>query len=135
MSAARIVYMELAARRRSLAPVRYASLAAGKGLRNKSEMKDQLFKPVSNARGVVFSRIEKPVPAASEFIGKQFQTKNRNQINNRANMLNLQWHNHSLNLTEPAVDDFARAKTTSYNRTWIYHARTGFRADAISAAG
>ena len=25
-------------------------------------------------------------------------------------MLNLQWHNHSLNLTEPAVDDFARAK-------------------------
>ena len=25
-------------------------------------------------------------------------------------MLNVQWHNHSLNLTEPAVDDFARAK-------------------------
>ena len=32
MSAARIVYMELAARRRSLAPVRYASLAAGEAL-------------------------------------------------------------------------------------------------------
>ena len=61
----------------SLAPVRYASLAAGKVLRNKSEIKDQLFKPVSNACGVVFSRLEKPVPAASEFVGIQFQTKNR----------------------------------------------------------
>ena len=66
-----------ALRRRRLARYRYASLAAGKVLRNKSEIKDQLFKPVSNARGVVFSRIEKPVPAASEFVGKQFQTKNR----------------------------------------------------------
>ena len=63
------------------------------------------------------SRREKPVPAASEFVGKQFQTKNRIQIYNRANMLNVQWHNHSLNLTEPAVDDFARAKHTSYYRT------------------
>ena len=98
--------------RRRLAPVRYASLAAGKVLRNKSEIKDQLFKPVSSSRGVVFSRIGKPVPAASEFIGEQIQINNRNQINHRAHMLNMQWHNHSLNLTEPAVDDLTRAKQT-----------------------
>ena len=63
---------------------------------------------VSNSHGVVlFVDIERSVPAASEFIGKQFQTKSRNQIYNRANMLNVQWPNHSLNLTEPAVDKFA----------------------------
>jgi len=49
-------------------------------------------------------------PAASEFIGKRLQGKNKHQINNRAHMLNLQWPNQSLKLTEPAVDDFARAK-------------------------
>jgi hypothetical protein len=36
-SAARIVYMELAARRRSLAPVRYASLAAGEDCSKENE--------------------------------------------------------------------------------------------------
>jgi len=49
-------------------------------------------------------------PAASEFFGKKYQSKNRNQINIRAYMLNLHWPNQRLNLTEPAVDDFARAK-------------------------
>jgi len=49
-------------------------------------------------------------PAASEFIGKRLQGKNKHQINNRAHMLNLQWPNQSLKLTEIAVDDFARAK-------------------------
>jgi len=51
-------------------------------------------------------------PAASEFIGKKYQSKNRNQINNRAYMLNLHWPNQSLKLTEPAVDDLTRAKQT-----------------------
>ena len=73
------------------------------------EMNERLNVP--NSHGVVFCLdSERSVPAASEFIGKQFRTKSRNQIYNRANMLNVQWHNHSLNLTEPAVDDFARAK-------------------------
>ena len=49
-------------------------------------------------------------PAASEFIGKKYQTKNRDQINNRAHILKLQWPNQSLKLTEPAVDDLTRAK-------------------------
>ena len=49
-------------------------------------------------------------PAASEFIGIKYQCKNRNQINNRAYILNLQWPNKRLNLTEPAVDDLTRAK-------------------------
>jgi hypothetical protein len=40
MSAARIFYMELAARRRSLAPVRYASLAAGVHCIKEIKMKD-----------------------------------------------------------------------------------------------
>ena len=52
-------------------------------------------------------------PAASEFIGKQCQSKYSNRIYNRANMLNVQWHNHSLNLTEPAVDDLTRAKQSA----------------------
>ena len=66
---------------------------------------------VPNSHGVVSCLdSEKSVPAASEFIGRQFRIKNRFQIYNRANMLKVQWHNHSLNLTEPAVDDFARAK-------------------------
>jgi hypothetical protein len=69
---------------------------------------------VSNSHGVVlFVDIERSVPAASEFIGKQFQTKSRNQIYNRANMLNVQWPNHSLNLTEPTVDKFAARQATS----------------------
>jgi DNA-binding MurR/RpiR family transcriptional regulator len=64
-----------------------------------------------NSHGVVlFGDIERSVPAASEFIRKLFQTKKRNQIYHHANMLNLRWHNHSLKLTEPVVDDFARAK-------------------------
>jgi hypothetical protein len=49
-------------------------------------------------------------PAASEFIGKRLQGKNKHQINNRAHMLNLQWPNQSLKLTEVAVDDSMRAK-------------------------
>ena len=73
------------------------------------EMNERLNVP--NSHGVVFCLdSERSVPAASEFIWIQFRTKGRNQIYNRANMLNVQWHNHSLNLTEPAVDDFARAK-------------------------
>src|SRR5208283_964165 len=40
MSAARIFYMELAAHRRSLAPVRYASLAAGVHCIKEIKMKD-----------------------------------------------------------------------------------------------
>ena len=59
-----------------------------------------------------FSSINQNIhfPAASEFIGKKYQSKNTNQINNRAYILKLQWPNQSLKLTEPAVDDFARAK-------------------------
>ena len=49
-------------------------------------------------------------PAASEFIGEQYQIKNTNQINNRANILKLQWPNQSLKLTEIAVDDLTRAE-------------------------
>ena len=76
-------------------------------------MKDQLFKLVSNSRGVVLFITEQAVPAASEFIGKKSQIKIRYQINNRAHVLNLQWPNQRLNLTEPAVDDFARAKQSA----------------------
>jgi hypothetical protein len=49
-------------------------------------------------------------PAANEFIGLKYQSKNRNQINHRAYMLNVHWPNQRLNLTEPAVDDLTRAK-------------------------
>ncbi len=45
-----------------------------------------------------------------EFFGSQFRIKNRFQIYNRANMLKVQWPNQSLNLTEPAVDEFAARK-------------------------
>jgi hypothetical protein len=69
---------------------------------------------VSNSHGVVFCLdSERSVPAASEFVGRQLQTKSRNQIYNRANVLNMQWHNNSLNLTEPAVDEFAARHATS----------------------
>jgi len=52
-------------------------------------------------------------PAANEFIGNKYQSKNRNQINNRAHILKLHWPNQRLNLTEPAVDDLTRAKLTA----------------------
>ena len=46
-------------------------------------------------------------------------------------MLNVYWHNHSLNLTEPAVDDFARAKkAVTVGLDWL--ARTGFRSCGAS---
>ena len=51
-------------------------------------------------------------PAANEFIGKKYQSKNRNQTNNRPYMLNLHWPNQRLNLTEPAVDDVAARRWT-----------------------
>ena len=69
---------------------------------------------VSNPHGVVSCfDSEKSVPAATEFVGSQFRIKNRFQIYNRANMLKVQWPNHSLNLTEPAVDEFAARQATS----------------------
>ncbi len=73
-------------------------------------MKDQLFKPVSNSRGVVSCKPEQEVPAASEFIGKLLQTKNWLQINNRAYVLNMQWHNQRLKLTEKPVSYSPREK-------------------------
>jgi hypothetical protein len=66
-------------------------------------MKDHIFKPVSNSLGVVFANPEHPVPAASDFIGKKFQSKKSNQIYNHSNMLNVQWPNQRLKLTEKAV--------------------------------
>ncbi len=71
---------------------------------------------VSNPHGVVSCfDSEKSVPAASEFVGSQFRIKNRFQIYNRANMLKVQWPNHWLNLTEPAVDEFAARQATAKN--------------------
>jgi hypothetical protein len=70
------------------------------------EMKDRRFKSASTSLGVVLCNLKQAPPAASEFIEKEFQIKNRNQVYNHSNVLNVQWPNHSLNLTEPAVDEF-----------------------------
>jgi hypothetical protein len=70
-------------------------------------MTERFSKTILNSSGVVLRNPEQALPAASEFIGRKFQIKNRNQIYNHANELSVQWPNHSLNLTEGAVDDFA----------------------------
>ncbi len=100
--------MELAARCRRLARVRYASLAAGEAL-HQGKWIERLN--ILNSHGVVFCLdIEKSVPAASEFICKQFQSKSMKRIYNHSKEQKIQWHNQRLNLTEPAVDDLTRAK-------------------------
>jgi len=53
---------------------------------------------------------EQAVPAASECIGRQFQSKGSQQINNRAYVISLQWHNQRLKLTETAVSFSPHAK-------------------------
>ena len=57
-----------------------------------------------------FSRQRKVGSRRQRVHRKTVSIQKQNQVFNRANILNMQWHNHSLNLTEPAVDDFARAK-------------------------
>ena len=113
-----------ALRRRRLARYRYASLAAGGFLTKENEF-ERLN--VSNSHGVVGSSIAASRSRRQRLSRTQFQIKHRIQIYNRANVLNSQRHNNSLNLTEIAVDELAarqatiqehQADTSAQRSTW-----------------
>ena len=69
-------------------------------------------------------------PPPASLSGNSFKVKTETQINNRAHMLKLHWPNQSLKLTEPAVDDLARAKQP----VTIGHGLSSRGLDSVAAA-